>query len=624
MVTLFSCDQRDNALVSGTARSQKSDAKTSVAAPTARSWAILINGGGEASKNYQSHLLHIERMARLLVDGGVDKDRIAIFASDGDDPRPDLAVLDRTESKHPWLLADLAEVRRLRPSIGMADSKVPGFALYPAKTDAIAGWIRTRRGEFQPGDVLFVYVTDHGRKNRTDLSNNAIVLWEEDLSVRNFARLFSMLPEKTSVVAAMSQCFSGSFANVIYETGSGANQCGYYAAEPHRFAYGCYPENRGRDNVGHGFRFIEALGSYGNLVDAHNRTLLTDRTPDVPYRSSNFYLAELVSELAQAEGRSIDETADELLDQAWLDEVHYNSELADLDRLSGLYGLSSPRSLTELDAETQNLPDLASSLDEHAGRWARTASDRRRRWFREFLAASPDWDGTLEPSYLDELPENEKAELFSWLERDFHDFVKMDAIRYDELKSLAELATETRRASYRMEVRYGAARRVRFALLSIAGTVYVDRYGSAHERAKLERLRNCENAFHLDFGSRPRRHPGEVLQYPTLAEETALAKALIPSWFGVTISPPSSTERRDLALEPGARKVRVVEAGSPAEIAGLTPGDILLGPPNAHFENPGDLEAWAATANIDRRYPLEFLRGGRLFIVDVEFVPAPN
>ena len=60
---------------------------------------------------------------------------------------------------------------------------------------------------------------------------------------------------------------------------------------PDRPAYGCYPENRGKDNVGHSFHFLEALDRSRSLPAAHAETLFTDRTPDVPIRTSDVYLA---------------------------------------------------------------------------------------------------------------------------------------------------------------------------------------------------------------------------------------------------------------------------------------------------------------------------------------------
>src|SRR5207247_1591743 len=69
----------------------------------------------------------------------------------------------------------------------------------------------------RPGDTLLVYVTDHGSKNDKDTADNRIVLWgeKESISVKELAQLTDQLDPGVRVVALMSQCFSGSFANLM-------------------------------------------------------------------------------------------------------------------------------------------------------------------------------------------------------------------------------------------------------------------------------------------------------------------------------------------------------------------------------------------------------------------------
>ena len=77
--------------------------------------------------------------------------------------------------------------------------------------------------------------------------------------------MFARLNPRVHVVVLMSQCYSGSFANLMYPQTSGGlptgNMCGFFSATPDRQAYGCYPENRDKDNVGHSFAFIENLAA---------------------------------------------------------------------------------------------------------------------------------------------------------------------------------------------------------------------------------------------------------------------------------------------------------------------------------------------------------------------------
>ena len=54
--------------------------------------ALMINGGGSRSINYQSHLLHLKQINKFLVDSGMPPDRITIISADGSDAAADLAV----------------------------------------------------------------------------------------------------------------------------------------------------------------------------------------------------------------------------------------------------------------------------------------------------------------------------------------------------------------------------------------------------------------------------------------------------------------------------------------------------------------------------------------------------
>src|SRR6185295_7888197 len=115
-------------------------------------------------------------------------------------------------------------------------------------------------------------------------------------------------------------------------------------------AYGCYPENRGRDNVGHSFHFIQALEATGNFPEAHARVLVSDASPDVPLTTSDEYLHRLLGHAATERNISFIEMVDELLNEAWRNKGAWEPEIRLLDRIGAAYGCFSPRSLAELEA----------------------------------------------------------------------------------------------------------------------------------------------------------------------------------------------------------------------------------------------------------------------------------
>src|SRR5204863_50369 len=152
-----------------------------------------------------------------------------------------------------------------------------------------------------------LYVTDHGQKNAEDSLNNSITLWgpKESLSVSELRELLRILRPGVRVVMLMSQCYSGAFAHLVAvepDAPPTGNLCGYFSSTADRPAYGCYPENRGKENVGHSFHFIQALAIARRFPDAHLQVLVSDATPDVPLRTSDVYLEDLLRRKAAAGG----------------------------------------------------------------------------------------------------------------------------------------------------------------------------------------------------------------------------------------------------------------------------------------------------------------------------------
>src|SRR5262249_49160144 len=215
---------------------------------------LIIDGGSTPAQNYQSHLLHVQQMAELVRRAGVQADHLTIFASDGANPGPDLAVRDVEPERDFWLLDGTRLDRTLRP-VTYVDSVVPGVILEAARRDRLRRWFKIASRRLGPDDTLLLYVTDHGTRNEQNTANNRITLWGKDewLSVRELAELIGKLDPRVRVVTLMSQCYSGAFANLIdvhpADGVPSGGVCGFYSSTPERPAYGCYPENRGVANV---------------------------------------------------------------------------------------------------------------------------------------------------------------------------------------------------------------------------------------------------------------------------------------------------------------------------------------------------------------------------------------
>ena len=237
--------------------------------PAGHVHALLLNGGGTKPQNFRSHLLHVEQLFAQLEEAGIDRSRITVFSADGDDPDPDLALRDGVPPESFWLLDGTRLEGSLRPQVEYGNTRLADVSVRPATQAAITAWFDDEGRRLGPGDVLLFYVTDHGTKDADDTANNRIVLWgrDEHLTVQELNALLERLDPGVRVVAVMSQCYSGAFAGIAAASAGtdrpAGNVCGYFASTADRPAYGCYPENRGRENVGHSFHFLEALRDDG-------------------------------------------------------------------------------------------------------------------------------------------------------------------------------------------------------------------------------------------------------------------------------------------------------------------------------------------------------------------------
>ena len=587
--------------------------------------AVLVNGGGRPQINYHSHLDHLRRVLQLLEATGVEPARIAVFSGDGADPTSDLATREGDLPPDFWLLPKSVG-SRLRPPIEYVDSKIEGFALRPATQDALRGWFEAEGTELASGDTLLLYVTDHGEKNKADLRDNSITLWGEKLSVSELRDLLATLDPGVRVVMLMSQCYSGAFANAalrdVGEPLPRGNVCGYFSAPADRKAHGCYAEVSGRDATGHSHRIFEAIASLPRLPDAQREVLVSDGTPDVPHATSSFFLAKLLEAAAQRDGHETAELVDQFLDELLREPLAWEREIRLLDRVGRAFGIASPRSLAQLEAQVSGLSELRERLGTYADRWARTLDDLRRANLAAFQAASPKWRERLEPRTVAALGASQRRrELDDLLPalRKFTDHNPERAARLHDLHWKSEEATAAR---YRADVRLAAVLRMRTLLMDLAGRHYLTRYAPLEERQAIARLDTCEDlALVGPEAGLPSARPTEP--FPSMSEERQRLEAIAPSWLGLHYRPPRAAELRRHDLPAGAVVASRVIPDSPAAEAGLQVADVILGPPGEPFQEPHALREWVMQAEIGRPLPLQLLRDGKELGVAVALTSYP-
>ncbi len=594
------------------------------ALPAERIHAVLINGGGRRAQNYLSHRMHLDRALALLREAHVPESQISVFASDGPSRAPDLATRRPASETGERLLGGTAFYNRLVGPIDFINTTLPEVTLQPATPAALDRWMATEGQKLIPGDILFLYVTDHGTRGKAGPRQNAITMWGKDsaLTVDQLDVWLKKLPKGVRVVAFMSQCFSGGFARLAAadEALPDGRMCGYFASTETRPAYGCYPEARGGADIGHSVRMFEAVETRGWLAEGHRHAVVTDFTPDVPIRTSDVQLELALKREAVLEGLPFEELSDVLLDEAFAEPGQYEPEIRQLDRISAAFGFAGARSLTEVDQRLLQIEKIATPLTEWSQAWTAAHHDLTRANLSRFLDARPTWRDRLGPRELDTLDVNGRAALGDDLIADLGPWTARSPATGERLELLVERSEVSDALAYRMEVREAALERLRAQLIRLAGLRWLDTRADTSQKAAFLALFECEDLV------LPLKETGALPPAPeNLAswdDDLDLARSVLPAWMGIQFEPAKIALRNKYNLTEGAVLVRWVYPGSPAAKAGLVPGDVIIGPPGAAFAEPAQIREWVMLRQIGREVELIVLRDGAQ--IRTRLVPAEH
>jgi thiol-disulfide isomerase/thioredoxin len=487
---------------------------------------LAINGGGSPSKNYLSHLQHLQGLVDLLHAAGVTADRITVLAGDGSDPTPDLTVRPEPIAAEYWRLGGTAVEEKFPPRAEMGNSAVTGATLYPATRGSLSIWTLTVGQQLKAGDTLLLYVTDHGNMGATP-EGNRIVLWGsgQGLSVKELRETLETLDPKVRVVALMSQCYSGGFASLLSLGGAKGEAtgrfCGYFSAREKGKSYGCYPETCSDPKVGHSFMFLQALpATAGRFALAHELVVERDDTPDQPVRTSDLFIARLLERTALRSQLSRQQLTDDLLRSAWVRPGAFTAQAQHLDRLAARYGFASPRSEASVHELHDRLREWQSRLYEAVKRIDRTHEDLNREMFRRFLLARPQWQASLKPAALKAMEPDQRLQLGATLVGELVAFSRNDGEGQTQVaaKEMMEAATKL---IFRLTVRWEALNRMWLVLDQVAAEEYLAK--APEERAPIARLLECEDLV-LPI---PKKEWPAPAPLPALADDLAQAEMIL-------------------------------------------------------------------------------------------------
>jgi hypothetical protein len=261
---------------------------------------LAVGGGGAPSYNeiaLEKNILYFERTLRTL---RYNPKEASIFFANGNNRQATIRYIDNE---------------------GQQQFKVPQIPnLKGAATLAnLHHWMQQTVPK-NPSQPIFFYFTGHGYRNPTNSNNNALMLWNDrPLSVQEFSTMLDKLPRQTPVVAMMAQCYSGSFANMIYQGGNpkGAialqTRCGFFATIKTLPSVGCTPAVNEADYRDYSSSFFAGLSGRNrtgqtvasadynhdrrvSYAEAHAFAKVDEQTPDLPISTSEAWLQEKASQ----------------------------------------------------------------------------------------------------------------------------------------------------------------------------------------------------------------------------------------------------------------------------------------------------------------------------------------
>jgi hypothetical protein len=296
-------------------RTSRSTVRTELAD---RTRALLVGGGPAPDHNQIAIESNVRYLLKLLP---AQADRTVLFA-DGDKQKETVLYeaaekpLKPAEQLLALLLAERedahpAQLKFRKPSIPQIDG--------PSKKEAVTAAFDKLVAVATPGAPILLYFTGHGSRNKgRDLENNSYDLWNEgSLSVRELAAEIARVPASQPITLVMVQCYSGAFANLLFQDGDPSKPpvereiAGFFAAIKERMAAGCTPEvdeAEYRDFTSYFFAALSGRDRVGRPVtgadfnrdgrvtmdEAYCYTLVNDASIDVPVCTSDIFVRKVV------------------------------------------------------------------------------------------------------------------------------------------------------------------------------------------------------------------------------------------------------------------------------------------------------------------------------------------
>ncbi|MBE9070603.1 Caspase domain-containing protein, partial [Leptolyngbya cf. ectocarpi LEGE 11479] len=266
---------------------------------------LVLAGGGAPHYNEIALEKNVRYFQRTLGVMGIDLSRVRQYFANGNDGDATVRYINlvgQEQFKPP-------EIEQLDGAATVSNAQT---------------WFEGLANKSSPCPAFF-YFTGHGAYNGDNPDNNAMILWEEEfVSVQRLSSWLDQLPAEQPFVTMMAQCFSGSFANLIYEQGNPENpvalqtRCGFFATVAERPSVGCTPAVNEADYRDYSSSFFAGLSGVDRIgqpvasadyntdgkvsyAEAHAFAKVDEETTDWPVSTVEVWLQEQASEEKIAE-----------------------------------------------------------------------------------------------------------------------------------------------------------------------------------------------------------------------------------------------------------------------------------------------------------------------------------
>jgi hypothetical protein len=279
---------------------------------------LVFGGGGAPSYNeiaIEKNVLYFQRTLKAL---GFATSQPQIYFANGNDGAKTVRFIDPKTDQETFKAPEIPGL------LGPATRDNLRSALTKAASAPQVNSPQAKPPQAKPPNPkpLFFYFTGHGSRNPKNVNNNAMILWDEDeLSVQDFASQLDRLPQATPIVTVMVQCYSGSFANMIYEQGDPQRpvalqtRCGFFATIKQLPSVGCTPSVDEADYEDYSSSFFAGLSGVNRVGqpvasadydrdgrvafrEAHAFAKVDEKAADLPISTSEAWLRDRMPDAA--------------------------------------------------------------------------------------------------------------------------------------------------------------------------------------------------------------------------------------------------------------------------------------------------------------------------------------